>query len=66
MPADVRSAGTGVNDWYNSLPPIARTHATVCFLITAAVSFGFLDPYKLILQWPFVLYKFEVRAGALW
>ncbi len=50
-----------MNDWYNSLPPITRTYATICFLFTAAVSFGFMGAMQLVLAWPMVLKRFEVR-----
>jgi Derlin-2/3 len=63
MPANIQNAqtaGTGVNDWYNGLPPITRTHFTACLLLTVAGFLGLMSRSMFILQWPLV-FKFQVR-----
>ncbi|KXZ52745.1 hypothetical protein GPECTOR_8g137 [Gonium pectorale] len=56
----VNAAGTGVGAWYESLPPITRTYATILFATTAAARFGLLNVYWIALLWPRIFSHFEV------
>jgi Derlin-2/3 len=57
---NVENAGVGASAWYQSLPPVTRTYATVVFLTTCATALGLVNPRSLILYWPLVFGKYQV------
>jgi hypothetical protein len=59
---DANAAGGGVQNWYQSLPPITRTLATVCFLSSLGCYVGLLKPFQLALLRDYVFKQYEVRG----
>lgn len=56
----VNAAGTGVNDWYQNLPPVTKVLGT-CFFLSALGSYvKVLSARELALIWPLVYKKYEV------
>eukprot|EP00741_Cyanophora_paradoxa_P004805 tig00000829_g4662.t1 len=47
-------------DWYNSLPKVSRCYLTAAFLATCATTFKIVSPYKLVLDYSLVFYKFQI------
>jgi hypothetical protein len=60
---DANAAGGGVQNWYQSLPPITRFLATACFLSSLGCYVGLLKPFQLALLRDYVFKQYEVRAG---
>jgi hypothetical protein len=57
---DAANAGGGVQDWYQSLPPVTRFMATTCFLTTLGVYAKLLNPRMLALVGTWIWQKYEV------
>ena len=49
-----------VKDWLESLPPVTRVWFVASFGTTCLISFGLVDPYRLLWSWPAVRHRFEV------
>eukprot|EP00793_Prasinoderma_coloniale_P005068 PRCOL_00000829-RA len=47
-------------EWYASLPVVTRTWGTACVATTAALSFGMVTPYTLLLDFGAIVKKFEI------
>lgn len=60
MPAN--TFGDSPMDWYRALPPVTRTHVTICVLTTLAFAVQLLNPYTLMLEWTFIR-KLQVLHG---
>ena len=58
----VRNVGAGASpeEWFRSLPPITRWYFATVLLLTAAASFGVINPTQLLLDLPRLWQKFEV------
>merc|ERR1719198_824090 len=58
----VRNVGAGASpeEWFRSLPPITRWYFATVLLLTAAASFGVINPAQLTLDLPRLWQKFEV------
>lgn len=48
-------------EWYYSLPPVTRTYLTLAVLTTAGISFGLVNPYNIVIVWPAITEKYQVR-----
>ena len=57
----VRNVGAGASpeEWFRSLPPITRWYFATVLLLTAAASFGVINPAQLTLDLPRLWQKFE-------
>lgn len=63
MPPGIRNvnqAGTGVNDFLSSIPPITRAYAGVVVVTVIVAKLGLFNVAYLALLWPRILKKFEV------
>lgn len=47
-------------EWFKTLPPVTKAYLTIAVLTTALVSFNFLSPFALYLDWRLIYHKFEV------
>lgn len=48
------TGGDSPMDWYHALPPVTKTHVTVCVLTTLAFTVQVLNPYTLMLEGDFI------------
>lgn len=62
MPANVRGFGDSPIDWYKALPPITKTHVTICVATTLAYLLHLIAPMDLMLHWHFIK-KLQVRQA---
>mmetsp|Transcript_27414 Transcript_27414/g.81981 ORF Transcript_27414/g.81981 Transcript_27414/m.81981 type:complete len:277 (-) Transcript_27414:399-1229(-) len=60
----VGAGGPSPRDWLESLPPVTRIWFVAAFGSTCLVSFGLLDPRRILWSWPLVYQKFEVWRAA--
>jgi len=55
-------AGGGVQNWYQSLPPITRTLASLCFITSLGCYVGLLKPFQLALLRDYLFQQYEVGS----
>ncbi len=66
MPPGIRNvnqAGTGVNDFLSSIPPITRAYAGVVVVTVIVAKLGLFNVAYLALLWPRILKRFEVSGS---
>ncbi|KAI3720863.1 hypothetical protein L2E82_31860 [Cichorium intybus] len=51
---------TTPKEYYNSLPPVAKTYATICFATTAAYHIGLYNPFIIALFYNDVFKRFQI------
>ncbi|KAG2498945.1 hypothetical protein HYH03_003135 [Edaphochlamys debaryana] len=57
---NVNAAGTGVEAWFQSIPPITRTYAIILFSTTLFFRFALVNLGWIALIWPRVVTHFEI------
>ena len=60
MPAQVRGFGDSPMDWYKALPPVTKTHVTVCVATTLAFMLQLVSPRDILMHWGYIK-KLQVR-----
>eukprot|EP00798_Chlamydomonas_sp_ICE-L_P017863 gene17863-24253_t len=53
-------AGLGVNNWFQSLPPIMRSYGAAILVTSLGFRFGFVNLTYFALMWPKVFQKLEI------
>jgi len=53
-------ASQQLTDWYKQVPPATRFLITSTVVISLAGNIGLVNPYRLLLLWPEVLWKFQI------
>lgn len=61
MPANVAQVGDGdsLHDWFKTLPIVTKTFLVSTLLSGALLSFGMIDAYSMVLDWPSIRGKFH-------
>lgn len=49
-----------MQNWYQSLPPITRTLASLCFITSLGCYVGLLKPFQLALLRDYIFQQYEV------
>lgn len=61
MPPQQPPQRNEIFDWYNSIPPITKALFTLSIATTTVSGLGLISPSSLILYWPAVKNKLQVR-----
>lgn len=63
MPPQQPSQRNEIIDWYNSIPPITKALFTLSIATTTVSTLGLISPSSLILYWPAIKMKLQVKRN---